>query len=164
MRRKDRQVTDTQEIKAIIDKADACRIAFAVNNIPYIVALNFGYEWIDKLPVFYFHCAHEGKKLDMMQQNNLVCLQLDVDHELEYIEEKVYCTMNYGSIVAMGKLELVTDQKERIKGLDLLMQHSNRPVPNEYPASSLKRTAVLRLTVTELAAKQKVKKASISPV
>ena len=158
MRRKDREVTDKQEIKAIIDKADACRIAFAVDNTPYIVALNHGYEWNDEQPVFYFHCAHEGKKLDMMKQNSLVCLQLDVDHEFEYIEEKVYCTMNYGSIIAMGKLEQVTDEKERIKGLDLIMQQAGRPIPKEYPESSLKRTTVLRFTATELTAKQKAKK------
>lgn len=158
MRRKDRQVTNKQEIKIIIDKADSCRIAFAANNIPYVVALNFGYEWNDELPVFYFHCAHEGKKLDLMKLNNLVCLQLDVDHEFEYIAEKTYCTMHYGSVVAMGRLEVVTDEEERIKGLDLLMQHSGRPVPEKYPESSLKRTTVLRLTSTELTAKQKSKK------
>ncbi|MDR0661449.1 MAG: pyridoxamine 5'-phosphate oxidase family protein [Prevotellaceae bacterium] len=127
MRRKDRQVTDIQEIKAIIDKADGCRITFAADKVLYIVALNFGYERNGELPIFYFHCAHEGKKLDLMKRNNLVCLRLDVDHELEYIAEKVYCTMNYGSIIAMGRLELVTDEEERIKGLNLLMQHSDRP-------------------------------------
>lgn len=162
MRRKDRQITNPTEIKAIIDKADACRIAFAVDNTPYIVALNFGYEWNDELPVFYFHCAHEGKKIDLMKQNSLVCLQLDVDHEFEYIEEKVYCTMNYGSVIAMGKLELVTNEEERVKGLDLIMQHADRPIPKEYPESSLKRTTVLRYTATELTAKQKIKKPSNS--
>ena len=155
MRRKDRQVTDKQAIKAIIDKAEVCRISFAADNTPYIVTLNFGYEWNDELPVFYFHCAHEGKKLDLMKRNNLVCLQLDVDHELEYIEEKGHCTMNFGSIIAMGKLELVTGESERIKGLDLLMQQAGSPVPKEYPESSLKRTTVLRLAITELTAKQK---------
>lgn len=164
MRRKDREVTDPKEIKAIINKADACRIALAVENTPYIVALNFGYEWNDELPVFYFHCAHEGKKLDMMKQNSLVCLQLDVEHEFEYIEETVYCTMNYGSIIAMGKLEIITDEAERIKGLDLLMEHSVRPLPEKYPESSLKRTTVLRLTINELTAKQKAKKPSAHPM
>ncbi len=162
MRRKDRQVTDPKEIQAIIDKADSCRIAFATNNTPYIVALNFGYEWNDELPTFYFHCAHEGKKIELMKQNSLVCLQLDANHEFEHIEERVYCTMNYGSIVAMGKLEPVTDNEERIKGLNLLMQHSNRPIPKEYPESSLERTTVLRFSATELTAKQKIKKPSSS--
>lgn len=158
MRRKDRELTDKEEIAGIFGKADACRIAFAVGNIPYIVCLNYGFEWTDEYPVLYFHCAHEGKKISRMQENNYVCFQLDIDHELDYIHEKVYCTMHYASIVGMGYLEKVEDEDERKRGLDLLMQHHNRPVPEKYPESSMARTTVLRLSVTELTAKKYIKK------
>lgn len=155
MRRKDREVVDFNEMRDILDKADACRIAFAVDNVPYIVAMNFGYEWIaDKLTIF-LHCAREGKKLDLMQKNNYVCFQLDTDHELMYNPATVYCTMNYSSIVGMGFLQEVTNDDERIKGLDLLMQHHGHQAPQQYPAASLTRTMVLKLTVTEISAKRK---------
>lgn len=155
MRRKDRQITAKEDISYVFEKADACRIAFAVNNIPYIVCMNYGFEWEGEWPVLYFHCAREGKKLEQMRENNYVCFQLDTDHELEYIHEKIYCTMHYASIVGMGNLEVVEDEAERKNGLDLIMLHHERPVPEKYPESSMKRTAVLRLRVTELTAKKK---------
>ena len=157
MRRKDRELTDKNEIENIFQKADACRIAFSVENIPYIVCLNYGYSWKKELPVLYFHCAHEGKKIEQMEQNNYICFQLDTDHELEYIHEKKHCTMHYSSIVGMGYLEVVRDEKERKKGLDLLMKQYNNPVPEYYPPHSMTRTTVLKLRVTELTAKKKQK-------
>ncbi|MDR1054385.1 MAG: pyridoxamine 5'-phosphate oxidase family protein [Prevotellaceae bacterium] len=155
MRRKDRKITDKHEMLDILNKADACRIAFAVNNTPYIVCMNFGYEWDGKRLKLYFHCAKEGKKLDLMRRNNYVCFQIDTDHMLEYIPEIVYCTMQYKSIVGMGYLEEVTDDAERVKGLDLLMQHHGHNAPAQYPEASLKQTMALCLKVSEISAKKK---------
>ena len=47
MRKKDREIKDTKELEEILQKADVCRIAFAVDGVPYIVAMNFGYIWKD---------------------------------------------------------------------------------------------------------------------
>lgn len=155
MRRKDRQVTEKEEMMPILKNADACRVAFAVNNVPYMVCMNYGYEWEGEYPVLYFHCAREGKKLEMMKINPYVCFQLDTDHELEYIHEKTYCTMHYASIVGMGYLEPVENEAERKKGIDLIMLHNDRPVPDKYPEPSMNRMTVLQLRVTELTAKRK---------
>lgn len=155
MRRKDRQIAGKDELAAVLRKADACRIAFAVENVPYIVCMNYGFEWEGGFPILYFHCAHEGKKLEQMKTNPYVCFQLDTDHVLRYIEEKVYCTMDYSSIVGMGYLEPVDDEGERKKALDLLMLHHGHPIPVQYPGSSMNRTTVLRLRVTELTGKKK---------
>ncbi|MDH6355628.1 nitroimidazol reductase NimA-like FMN-containing flavoprotein (pyridoxamine 5'-phosphate oxidase superfamily) [Dysgonomonas sp. PH5-45] len=158
MRRKDREVTTKEEIVEIFSKADACRIAFSVDNVPYIVCLNYGYEWEGETPVLYFHCAHEGKKLEQMARNNYVCFQLDTEHELYHREDIVYCTMNYASVVGMGYLKTVEDEAERIKGLNLLMMHHGHRAPVEYPEGSMRRTTVLRLDVTEYTAKRKEQK------
>ena len=158
MRRKDRELTDKNEIIKVLHKADTCKIAFAVNNIPYIVCMNYGFEWIDEFPTFYFHCAHEGKKLEQMKENNYICFQLDTDHDLEYRQESTYCTMHYASIVGMGYLEIAETESERKKGLDLLMQHHDHPVPEKYPEGSMSRTTVLSLKVTEFTAKKYMRK------
>ena len=42
MRRKDREITDFDEIMKIIDKCDTCRLALFDDEFPYIVPLNFG--------------------------------------------------------------------------------------------------------------------------
>jgi len=157
MRRKDRQITTREEMTEVLQKADACRVAFAVNNVPYIVCMNYGFEWEQEFPVLYFHCAHEGKKMEQMKANSYVCFQLDIDHELKYIEKTVHCTMEYASLVGMGYLELAGDEEERKKGLDLIMLHHGNPLPEKYPEGSMKRTTVLRLQVTELTGKRNKK-------
>jgi nitroimidazol reductase NimA-like FMN-containing flavoprotein (pyridoxamine 5'-phosphate oxidase superfamily) len=80
MRRKDREIEDIRDLELIISNSDVCRVAFADNNMPYIVTMNFGYSGGDN-SAFYFHCASEGRKLEMMRKNNLVCFELDTDHE-----------------------------------------------------------------------------------
>jgi len=47
------------EVEEIIQKADVCRIAFANDNFPYIVTMNFGYS-AKPSGSLYFHCAPKG--------------------------------------------------------------------------------------------------------
>ena len=44
MRRSDREVTDFNEIVAIINKCDYIRLGFSSEPVPYILSLNFGIE------------------------------------------------------------------------------------------------------------------------
>ncbi|WP_278453702.1 pyridoxamine 5'-phosphate oxidase family protein, partial [Thomasclavelia spiroformis] len=57
MRRKDREITDFDEIMNIINKCDTCRLALFDKEFPYIVPLNFGVDIRDEQLYLYFHCA-----------------------------------------------------------------------------------------------------------
>ena len=154
MRKKDREIKDTKELEEILQKADVCRIAFAVDGVPYIVAMNFGYIWKDQL-ILYFHCAKEGKKLELMKRNNMVCFEMDIDHELVEAENACDWGMKYRSIVGLGLLESITDEEEKKKGLDSIMDHYGFNRKKEYDEKVLNLTEVLRLTVTEFTGKKK---------
>lgn len=54
MRRKDREITDFNEIMNIINKCDVCRLALFDEDYPYIVPLNFGVDKEDDQFVFVF--------------------------------------------------------------------------------------------------------------
>jgi nitroimidazol reductase NimA-like FMN-containing flavoprotein (pyridoxamine 5'-phosphate oxidase superfamily) len=43
MRRKDKEITDRQQIDEILSKAEIIRLAVVDNGLPYIVAMNFAY-------------------------------------------------------------------------------------------------------------------------
>ena len=154
MRKKDREIKDTKELEEILQKADVCRIAFAVDGTPYIVTMNFGYVWKDHLTL-YFHCAKEGKKLELMKKNNMVCFEMDIDHELVQSENACDWGMKYRSIVGLGLLESITDEEEKKKGLDCIMDHYGFSGKKEYNEKVLNLTEVLRLTVTEFTGKKK---------
>ena len=93
MRRKDREITDFDEMMEIVKKCDTCRLALNDGEYPYIVPLNFGHEVKDGKLTLYFHCANEGKKLDLIRKNNKVTFEMDCDHNFILYEERMSCTM-----------------------------------------------------------------------
>lgn len=55
MRRKDREISDFDEIIEVIKKCDVCRIALNDDGFPYVVPLNFGLDVQDGNVFLYFH-------------------------------------------------------------------------------------------------------------
>jgi nitroimidazol reductase NimA-like FMN-containing flavoprotein (pyridoxamine 5'-phosphate oxidase superfamily) len=156
MRRADRAVGDREGLIAIIEDADACRLAFASGDTPYIVTMNFGYEWEGRLPAFYFHCAREGRKLEMMRSNPRVCFELDCGHALRTGPAPCNWGMSYSSLVGYGILSELTVEAERRAGLDRVMRHYGWGGEGGYSPSTLAATTVLRLSVDEMSGKRKV--------
>jgi hypothetical protein len=154
MRRSNSEIADPNELKEIVQKADVCRIAFSADVVPYIVTLNFGFKWEEHL-VLYFHGAKEGKKIDMLKKNNLVCFEMDIEHEI--IKEGKACDwgMKYRSIIGMGRLKIVEDIEEKRKGLDLIMDHYGYKGKKEYNEKIFNVTEILKLDVMEMAGKKK---------
>ena len=72
MRKADREITDNKELIEVIRKCDVCRVAFHDEPYPYIVPLSFGFSYEKEQLILYFHCANEGKKLELLKQNNHV--------------------------------------------------------------------------------------------
>jgi uncharacterized protein len=155
MRRKDRLVEDRAELQAIFDEAEVCRLGFAQGGTPYIVTMNFGYSWEAEFPLLYFHCAREGRKLDMMRANPRVCFQLDAAHELVTGPAPCDWGMKYASIVGYGVLGEAAGEEERREGLDRIMGHYGWAGEGSYAASVLGATTLLTLRVDELSGKRK---------
>jgi hypothetical protein len=154
MRKKDREIHDVNELREILRKADVARIAFSTDGAPYIVAMNYGFEWGQVLRL-YFHCAKEGRKINLMEKNRLVCFQMDTDHELVRGANICKWSMNFRSIVGLGILKRVEDEEEKKKGLGLIMNHYGYEGEQLYDEKVFAATEVLRLEVTELVGKKK---------
>ena len=155
MRRNDRRVEGRAELAAILEAADSCSLAFASGNEPYIVKLNYGFELEGELPVLYFHCAREGRKLEMMRANPRVCFSLDAEHELATGPAPCDWGMKYASIVGYGLLREVEGDGERRSALDKVMRHYGWGGEGAYREGPLSATKVLRLDVAELCGKRK---------
>lgn len=151
MRRSQCEIKDKEEIVNIINKCDVVRIGMTVDNIPYIVPLNFGY----KDDVFYFHGAKEGRKIDMINSNPNVCFELDTDHKLIGDSERA-CnwTMKFSSIIGHGLMTIIEDTDEKIKALNILMQQYGGKDSYEYGEKMLERIGIMKLEVKSMACKQ----------
>ncbi|MBA7530072.1 hypothetical protein ES705_22275 [subsurface metagenome] len=98
MRRSDYQITDKQELLDILKQAEICRLALADRDEPYIVPINFGIEFTDPLNL-YFHCAREGRKLDIIERNHKVCFEVEVDAKLHPGSKACGWSMRYRSVI-----------------------------------------------------------------
>lgn len=156
MRRMDREVFDIEEMKSILNNADTCHVAMVDDGEPYIVALNYGFIWTDKNPILYFHCAKEGRKLDVLRKKPEVCFTIDCDHELVRGNEACQWGMKYRSIVGTGSVGFIQTSEEKKRGLDLLMAHYGASDAGEYAEAVFNRTEILKLTVKTLSCKKKL--------
>jgi uncharacterized protein len=156
MRLSEFEIKEKADLVDIIERADVCRIAFAVEETPYIVALNFGYEWDDTLRL-YAHGAGEGRMIDCMKKNPFVCFQMDIDHGLFRGKGACEWGMTYKSIVGYGTLATIEDADERKKALDLIMTHYGSKGSNAYDDKALRATSIFRIEASEVAGKKRVK-------
>ena len=69
MRRKERQVTDMEQICGVINRCKVLRLGLNAPGAPYIVPMNFGCVLEGGSPVFYLHCAKEGRKVELLRAN-----------------------------------------------------------------------------------------------
>lgn len=154
MRRKDREIRDKAVLLRILDSSDTCRLAFNTNGAPYIVPLNFGYRWDDALEL-YFHCAPEGRKIDLLRADNRVGFEIDTSHGLVQSDRACGWGMRYVSIIGTGTIEEIESVERKRGFLDAIMVHYGYPGKPEYDDAVFRNTTVLRLVVNSFAGKTK---------
>ena len=81
MTKRERQVTDPQQIKEILDTAQVVHLGLCVDNEPYVVPMNYGYTMEEGKLTLYLHSAVRGKKLDMIRTNPKVFFEMDCDRK-----------------------------------------------------------------------------------
>ena len=153
MRRKDREITDFNEIIDIIKKCDVCRIALNDDEYPYVVPLNFGLDVQGNQVFFYFHAAMEGKKLDLIAKDNRATFEMDCDHNFILYEERMSCTMGYVSVIGHGTIEIVADE-DKYESLKILMRQYHAE-DFKFNTDMMKVTTVLKMTVTDMLGKRR---------
>lgn len=68
MRRTDREVTDVQKMKVILDRCKIVSYAMWDGEKPYAVIMNFGYEFTPEGKLrLYSHSALDGKKVSIIR-------------------------------------------------------------------------------------------------
>jgi hypothetical protein len=154
MRRSDKEITDKTEVVKIIEKCDVCRLALSENNIPYIVPMNYGYEYVNGKLILYFHGAKEGRKLDIMSKNPFACFEMDCSHKLIEADEACDYSMEYESVIGSGKISLCIDKSEKVNALKLLMKKYAKDKEFSFPDHAIESVTVFKLDVSEFTGKR----------
>ena len=155
MRRKDREVKDKALIEQFIAKEQIIRIAFYDNGDLYIVPLNYGFIYENNKYVFYFHGAKAGRKFELSKSSPMVGFEIDGEYELLQADVACNYSAKFQSVIGTGRLSIIEDYEEKIKGLNALMNHISGKSEWDYSKDMVNAVAVFRLEVDKLSCKAK---------
>jgi nitroimidazol reductase NimA-like FMN-containing flavoprotein (pyridoxamine 5'-phosphate oxidase superfamily) len=150
-RKPERADYDAEAIKAIVDAAVICSIAFqidgAVHAIPTI-------HWRDG-DYLYIHGAKASRMLRALTEGE-ACITIALADGLVLARSAMHHSMNYRSAVIYGQFGLVTEPAEKARSLRALIEglypgrwDSLRPINDK----ELNATSVLRIPLAEASAK-----------
>jgi len=120
-------------------------------SMPYVLPFNFGYE----NNTLYLHSAQQGKKIDILRQNDNVCIAFSIDHQMRHSHEEVACSygMKFRSVLAYGKVAFVDDFDEKQRILNIVMKkYTGREFT--FNAPSIHEVAVFKVGITEVTGKE----------
>ena len=153
-----RGVYDRESVYQILDEGFLCHVGFAVDGQPFVIPTSYG----RKDASLYIHGSAASRMLRQMQKkdgqkvNARVCITVTLLDGLVLARSIFNHSMNYRSVVILGKATLVDDPAEKLEALRLLSEHilpgrwDDSRQPNQ---SELKQTSVLRVPIEEFSAK-----------
>ena len=150
MRRKDKQVTEKTAIEDILKDAQVCHLGMTANNECYVVPLNFGYNG-DSI---FFHCAHVGKKVEMLRRNPRVCFEVTVDESLIDTGRPCDWGNKYRSVIGFGEVEFIEDDLQKRHALQFLVRHYSPKTSYEFNDQQVKNTTVFKVNIDSMTAKR----------
>jgi len=151
-RRPNRGVYDKAQVHAILDEGRICHVGFAVDGQPYVVPT--GYARVgDQL---YIHGSSASRMLGSLDRGINVCVTVTLLDAFVLARSVFNHSMNYRSVVVLGKARLVTDPVEK---LDALRAFTNHIVAGRWEEvrppteQELRATSVLAIRLEEVSAK-----------
>lgn len=159
MRRKEKRINNINDIKKILSTTQYITLAMCQDNHPYLVTLSHGYD--KRQNCLYFHCAAEGRKIDILKANNVVWGQTFVD--LGYAHGR--CDHLYISVHFRGEVNFIEDMKEKRHALCVMIKQLENN-PQEVMAKQLGEDSVRKVVIGRIDIKglwgKKSKKVTIS--
>jgi hypothetical protein len=150
-----RAVYDREAAYQILDEGFLCHVGFAVDGQPFVIPTSYGRNGAS----LYIHGSAASRMLRQMKDAVPVCITVTLLDGLVFARSIFNHSMNYRSVVILGKATLVDDPAEKLEALRLLSEHilpgrwADSRQPNER---ELKQTSVLRVPIEEFSAKVRV--------
>ncbi len=116
LRRKEKAIENTDDLVHILESCKYITVAMCQSNEPYLVTLSHGYD--RERNCLYFHCAKDGKKIDILNENNLVWGQALLDNG--YVQGA--CDHLYATAQFRGRVVFLDDLEEKKYALDVMIK------------------------------------------
>ncbi len=143
---------ERETIYQILDEAFICHVGFMIDEQPFVIPT--GYARVgDKLLI---HGSAASRMLRALTREIDVCVTVTLIDGLVLARSAFHHSMNYRSVVILGKANVINDEREKSDALFALSEHI---IPNRWAevrpptANELKATLVFSLPITEASAK-----------
>jgi uncharacterized protein len=148
----DRGKYDAETIHKILDEAFVCHVGFVLDGQPFVIPTNYARVG-DHL---YLHGSAASRMLRTLAGGIPVCVTVTLIDGLVLARSAFHHSVNYRSVVALGRATLVEDPAEKMRALQLFTNHvvPGRWNDIRHPTDQeLKATSVLVLPLDEASAK-----------
>jgi uncharacterized protein len=149
-----RGVYNRETIYKILDEGFVCHVGFATDGQPFVIPTMYARVG----DAIYFHGSAASRMLRGASAGIAVCVTVTLVDGLVLARSVFNHSMNYRSVVALGKAVLVDAPAEKIEALRAFTEKilpgrwNDARQPNE---KELKATSILRLALTEVSAKMR---------
>jgi nitroimidazol reductase NimA-like FMN-containing flavoprotein (pyridoxamine 5'-phosphate oxidase superfamily) len=146
---------DRETIYAILDAGFICHVGYVMDGQPYVIPTGYARIGDD----LYIHGSSASRMLRNLAQGVDVCVTVTLVDGLVLARSAFHHSINYRSVVVLGKAKLVEDAAEKAKALEAFTEHV---IPGRWPEIrwpnelELKATSVLKLPIEEASAKVRV--------
>ncbi len=143
---------DRETIYAILDDGFICHVGFVVEGQPYVIPTGYARIGDD----LYIHGSSASRMLRNLAEGVEVCITVTLVDGLVLARSAFHHSINYRSVVVLGKAMLVEDADEKYAALEAFTNHI---IPERWPEIrwpnelELKATSVLKLPIEEASAK-----------
>jgi uncharacterized protein len=152
VREPQRGLYDRPEIYKILDEGMVCHVGFAIGGQPYVIPTLYGRVG----EAIYFHGSAASRMLRGLSSGIGVCVTVTLTDGVVLARSIFNHSINYRSVVALGKATLVEEPSEK---LEALRAFSEKILPGRWEdarkpnAQELKATSIMRLPLTEISGK-----------
>lgn len=140
VRRNEKEITDRGEMIRILTQVKYVTIAMTDTDGPYLATLTHAYD--EARDAIYFHCAQEGRKVDILRMDSRVWGQALIDKG--YVEGK--CDHLFEMTQFKGKVSFVQDPAEKRHALEVMIRKNDRH-PEEVISEQLTEKSLARVNI-----------------
>jgi nitroimidazol reductase NimA-like FMN-containing flavoprotein (pyridoxamine 5'-phosphate oxidase superfamily) len=143
---------DRNTINAILDEGLVCHVGFAVEGQPFVIPTGYARDG-DRIII---HGSSASRMIRALDEGIDVCLTVTLLDDLVLARSAFHHSMNYRSVVVLGKATLVDDWDDKMEAMRILTEHlipgrwDDCRAPNDI---EMKATAIMEIPIDEASAK-----------
>ncbi|HTP88109.1 MAG TPA: pyridoxamine 5'-phosphate oxidase family protein [Bryobacteraceae bacterium] len=147
-----RAVYDKAQVHAILDDGRICHVGFVVEGQPFVIPTGY----VRAGEQIYIHGSSASRMMRGAADGICLCVTVTLLDGFVMARSAFHHSMNYRSVVVLGKARLVTDPEEKweaLRGFTNRIAAGRWEEVRQPTAQEMKATSVLALALDEVSAK-----------